>query len=127
MRLRLTGLDEVRKRVERAQEAAPSEIAGALNEEAERVMTRAKRLTPVDTGTLRASGIVESPEFRRFEVIITLGFGGPAAPYAIFVHERTEIRHTVGQPKFLEDAVIQSVPGFSDRVATAIDIRRMLR
>lgn len=71
-------------------------LAGALLEEAEEVMREAKLLTPVDTGTLRASGHVQLPIFEENRVRVLLGFGGPAGSgegqgedvgYAFRVHE----------------------------------------
>lgn len=68
---------------------------------AERVIEEAKRRTPVRTGTLRNSGHVRSADKSGFLV----GFGGPAAPYAVYVHENLKARHRVGEAKFLEKAM----------------------
>lgn len=92
--------------------------AAALREEAEIEMTEAKERTPVDTGALRASGHVETPEVSPGEVSVTLAFGGPAIGYAIYVHENLEALHPVGQAKFLESVLIESAPHFADRVGT---------
>jgi len=89
----------------------------ALREEAEIEMTEAKQRTPVDTGALRGSGRVEGPETNADEVSVTLGFGGPAAPYALHVHENLEAFHKVGQAKYLESVLIESQPYMADRVA----------
>lgn len=92
----------------------------ALVRMAEKTMTKAKELTPVDTGALRASGHVQRPEEVGYEIRVRLGFGGAAAPYAIIVHERTDVHHPVGQAKFLESALLQNSP------RVAIELRRAL-
>ena len=44
-------------------------------------------VVPVDTGNLMATGIVETPRREGNKVVVVLGYGGPAAPYAAHVHE----------------------------------------
>lgn len=96
---------------------APKALAAGLYEEAEGTMTVAKTKTPVETGNLRASGHVATPVINGPLVEIELGFGGPAGSgnhggqtnaedvgYALYVHERVELHHPVGQAKFLEAA-----------------------
>ena len=68
----------------------PLQAAAALLAEAEEIMTVSKRdHVPVapDGGTLRASGHVNTPEFDRGGISVTLGYGGPAAAYAEAIHE----------------------------------------
>lgn len=95
--------------------------ARSLQESAENIMTISKRdFVPVETGTLRSSGIVQLPEISRDSVSVKLGYGGPAAPYAIYVHENPRAGKTggvspsgviykryskVGQWKYLETPV----------------------
>lgn len=69
------------------------------------VKRRSMELTPVDTGNLKASHYsvaYESSAGPAVEIGLT-------AAYAPFVHERLELRHPVGQAKFLETA-LQEVP-----------------
>src|SRR5688572_31807256 len=66
----------------------PGEAARAVYEFAEtRVMAVAKERTPVDYGTLKASGLVEPPAITPGNISVTLGFGGGAAHYAIYRSE----------------------------------------
>lgn len=69
----------------------------------EMVLADAKRRTPVRTGALRNSGSITKVDESGFQV----AFGGPAAPYAVFVHEDLKARHRVGEAKFLEKAMFQ--------------------
>ncbi len=61
--------------------------AGAIQVEHERIMTAAKARVPVDLGTLRASGHVWPTVREGRRLVSRGGFGGPAAPYAVVVHE----------------------------------------
>lgn len=74
-------------------------------------------LAPRDTGLLRESGFVTRPERAGGQIECVVGFG---ADYAVYVHERTEIRHPVGQAKFLETAVFSRASGRGERLATTI-------
>lgn len=100
-------------------------VAGPiLVSEAELLMTKAKMLTPVDTGALRASGHVQAPVVEGGKVSVTLGFGGAAEAYAVPVHERMDVHHPVGQAKFLETPVREwesdGVKRLADRLASAM-------
>jgi len=67
------------------------------------IMTQAKELTPVDTGALRSSGFVEAAKRMGKRIVVTMGFGGTAQRYALFVHEDLNARHNPPtQAKFLE-------------------------
>jgi len=44
-------------------------------------------IVPVDEGTLMSTGHVQTPRREGNKVKVTIGYGGPAAPYASFVHE----------------------------------------
>lgn len=63
-----------------------------------------KRMTPVDTGNLRAGTYTELLEISG-NVGVEIGY---TANYAVFVHERTELHHNFGQAKFLEEALKQN-------------------
>ena len=85
-----------------------------------RIARDSRRRTPVDRGLLRDSIYVKPPK-----VGDVAGEIGYSAPYAIFVHERTELRHRVGQAKFLQTAINASRKGFTRRVGR--DSARLLR
>lgn len=112
--LEVRGLDDVNRRLQRLARGFEDVAAQALREEAEVEMAEAKRRTPVEFGTLRASGHVQ---FDRDALAAALVFGGPAVPYAIYVHENLEAFHPVGQAKFLESVLLESAPHLPGRVA----------
>lgn len=115
--LQIDGLDNVLAKIQDLLTAVPQAGQDALRAEAEIEMTEAKRRTPVLTGALRASGVVQPVEG---QLAVTLTFGGPAAAYAIWVHENMEAFHRTGQAKFLESTLLESAPYIAQRIATRI-------
>ena len=94
----------------------PQAAAVALNEVAEVTMTDAKERTPVQYGRLKASGIVAEYATAR-NLKARLAFG---TEYAVFVHERLELRHKVGEAKFLERALAKTARTFAADIKAKI-------
>ncbi len=99
-------------------------FASALYMEGERLMLQAKEQTPVLTGALRSSGMVEPPVWQQDVVQVSLGFGGPSIEYALIVHEDLSKVHPVGKAKFLEDPVRQNVESGASEARIKSDINR---
>lgn len=94
-------------------------MLASLVEDAEETMTLAKTRTPVRYGNLRGTGAVmpiETP-LPGGEVRVRLSFGGGAVDYAVPVHERTDLHHTVGRDHFLSSAVEDREVGRAERLA----------
>lgn len=103
MNIVLSGHTKAGQQLRAAAASTPSAQGAAFYEIASQVLTVSQRdYVPVETGALRASGFVEPPITRGAETSVTVGFGGPAAPYAVIVHEDLTKRHPVGQAKYLE-------------------------
>lgn len=112
------GTKELQRALEKLGKQALPEAGKALYAEAELIMTDSKKQCPVDTGTLRSTGYVEQPEASGDQVTVQMGYGGPAAPYAIWVHERLDLRHNPPtKAKFLEDPVKAAAPKLPARLA----------
>jgi hypothetical protein len=107
---------EIQDALRRLAEDAQREWTQACGAEAEAIMADAKELTPVDTGNLRASGHVRPPVLDGGQVTVTMGFGGAAAPYALYVHEDLRTFHNVGQAKYLEQPFNAHARVFVDRL-----------
>jgi hypothetical protein len=120
----LLGATEMRETLSRLAELIPGKVSRALYEEAQIEMTEAKRRTPVDTGALRASGLVNKPEVLDRDIKVTLQFGGPSAGYAVYVHENLEAFHKRGQAKFLESTLLESAPYMAARIGKRIDFNK---
>ena len=101
-------------------DAGPAAAGRALYHEGERIMTAAKRLTPVRFGALRNSGQVVAESATR----VVLAFGNDAVSYAVYVHENLQARHHVGQAKFLERPLLEAARGLDARLAA--DVRRQI-
>jgi hypothetical protein len=88
--LRIEGLEEAAKDVPDAAAKLGAEIGKALFQFAEEVMGESKLRVPVLTGTLMNTGHVEPPALEGEILSVTMGYGGPAASYALYVHEALE-------------------------------------
>lgn len=104
---RITGQKQVQKNLKAAQKRWEKALAGAIYLEGNNIMGISKRLVPVDTGTLRASGYVTNPQQQGSKTVVEMGFGGGfSGKYAASVHERLDVNHPEGgQAKFLEQPV----------------------
>lgn len=130
--VRLKGMDTLLRRMRRKGVKVERALGQFVTQEAESVMTLAKeKFVPVDLGTLRSSGFVSPPMRVGHTVGVKLGFGGPAAPYALMVHENPRAGKTqgispsgkpyktwssVGQWKYLEKPLKMKKRGRKDRL-----------
>jgi hypothetical protein len=105
--------------------------AQALRIEAEVEMTESKKRCPVYSptvgdrvdhvgGTLRASGHVEPVVVEGAKMHVDLVYGGAAQAYAIVQHENLDYHHNVGQAKYLESVLMESLPSMGARIAERI-------
>lgn len=114
----LRGFPEFKAALKALGERALQAAAQALYQEAESIMTASKETyCPVDTGNLRASGHVDKPVIEGSNVSVTLGYGGPAAPYALSVHERPAIHRPPTQWKYLETPFFAALTDMDQRLA----------
>jgi hypothetical protein len=122
------GMAGLTARLKKMQNQAPTALDRALYAEGLGIFRQSQKIVPVGPigdptykgapGTLRASGVVEGPT--NGEVLI--GYGGPAAPYAIYVHEDPKARHKPGKSyKFLEIPFNEAVPKMEQNLARAIE------
>lgn len=100
-------------------------LAGPLEDYGDKVKKEADRLTPVETGALKASGMRWPAVKGRHGASVKITYGGPSAPryvnYAIYVHEILEARHAPPtQAKFLEQPMRAKVPEFRKDISKAV-------
>lgn len=119
---KFTGADKALKQLRGLMKVAPNEFEKALRQESEIEAKECKRRCPVDTGTLRGTIHVDGPHREGRRVWCTIGAGGPAAPYALTVHEDLDALHTVGEAKFIERPLKESAPYLAERIAKRIDL-----
>lgn len=112
---------ELRRFFEQAPEQFKQAAARALYAEAELIMADSKEnYCPVDVGNLRDTGHVKQPKIDGGQVIVEMGYGGPAVDYAEIVHERLDVHHPVGQAKYLETPLNQAKSGLLAKLAERI-------
>ena len=90
------------KRIEKLSKNLGNKMASGLRLIGEEIMLDVKAArpnegVPVDKGTLRSSGRVSGPKNDEVE----LSFGGAAAPYALEQHENVDLKHRVGEARYL--------------------------
>jgi len=108
--------------LERFGKAQPEAVRRGMTAWSELVSTESKRRCPVATGTLRGT-IHASTAVDGSQVHTTIGAGGPAAPYALSVHENPRSGKTgglsprkvqyktwskVGEWKYLENPIMEA-------------------
>ena len=121
------GVDRLMTNLSRLARVLPDEAAKALYAEALVIRTESMRRTPVDTGTLRSTHVVSEPTRSGNTIEVRIGVGGPAAPYALYVHENVHARHGSGQAKFLESALLEAIPSLARRIAARVQVSRAVR
>ena len=94
-------------------------VAQAVGKAALDLEGRAQSVTPVDTGTLKASIHVEGPEVRGNEATAKVSTGGEASDYAIIQHENLAYNHTTGQAKFIERPLLSMIPVYQRYIEEA--------
>ena len=112
--------DAVRAKLAAITSTIPLAVSRALYEVALEEAKESMKRTPVDTGALRASHEVQPPKWSGRDLSVMIQVGGPAAGYAVIVHEDLEADHKVGQAKFLESTLNESGPHIPKRVANRI-------
>ena len=114
----MKGRDEMQRAIRLLGPKGVKAAGSALWKEGERIMTKAKELTPVDLNVLKPSGHVQLPEVNGETVSVTMGFGGAASEYAVYVHENLEARHKPPtQAKFLEKPFMDASQDMGLRIA----------
>lgn len=116
-RLDLFGDKELANALQAGKEQTPRAIAQAIYEEANVIFARSQVLVPVDTGVLRGSGGVSSPQQGDKGYFVDIYYGGPAAPYALYVHEIIGNYHNPPtQAKYLEQPVMEAMSSIQENI-----------
>lgn len=115
--LDVKGTKELRQAIRDFQVKAEGAFAAALYDEALQLDRKAQgsRFCPVDTGRMRATHYV-SPPMKTGRMIVTeIGYG---VAYAVYVHERDDLKHPVGTDHWLKKALEERAQGMLGRLAT---------
>jgi hypothetical protein len=125
MPFRLTGMQQTKTNLLRLPDVIQERIARVLVEAATDILKTAQARTPRLTGALMRSGTVHPPVRRGGSIEVAITFGNDQVHYALRQHEDLDLVHTPpGEAKFLETAMIESVPTLGPRIA--YELRRQL-
>jgi len=125
-KITIKGLDKAVRRLRALGGNIQKEIAPALFTEMDvEVAGRAKEeFVPVDTGALKGSIHATKPKVRRGSVSVSVVAGGPAAPYALRVHEwlGAGVRWSVPGtgPKYIEKPLLAAIPEIKKALIKAL-------
>jgi hypothetical protein len=117
----IEGADELRNMLKVSGAGAGQIVGQVITEEANVIFGKAMILTPIDTGALRGSGGVSAPQNFPTGIGVDIFFGGPAAPYALYVHEILGNYHnSPTQAKYLEAPFMERLPQIQQNLARRI-------
>lgn len=113
LRVDVKGIKRVARNLGVAEEQLSKELGRALFTEGRKVIEEAALEVPKDTLALYRSRFVTPPTKGKGEIKVICGFGTDSvvnprtgkstSQYAVYVHERLDLKHPVGKAKFLED------------------------
>ena len=116
MGFQLSGLNEMRAKIDALKAEFTQQVEVAVEAEATRLLEIAKEKCPIETGELRDSGkVAMSRDGGRTTAEISFN-----TPYAAEVHENLEAHHAVGQSKFLESTMMENATESGKRIADHI-------
>jgi hypothetical protein len=117
----LEGDVELQAVLRAAQLEAPKAVAIAIYEEANVIFAKSQVLVPVDTSALRGSGGVSAIQGSGQGMYVDIFYGGPAASYALYVHEIIGNYHKPPtQAKYLEQPFMQSLAEIQNNISRRI-------
>lgn len=121
--IKVTGLEPLIRALAGAGADAPRFAARALHEEASEAFVLSQAVVPVRYGDLKRSGVVHPPVTVGSKAYVHITYGGPAAPYAVYVHEIPPSRAHHDAPtrwKFLENPVKVYARTMGERMTTRV-------
>jgi hypothetical protein len=88
-------------------------LGAALYQEGLAIDAEAVKQMPVDTGRMRATHYVTPPQDDGEGPVVEDGIG---VEYGVFVHERMDVNHPVGNAKFYENPINAAREGYAERI-----------
>lgn len=118
--MRIAGVREANAELLRLSRLSPDLMEQAMRLEAQKMLDASRPFVPVDTGVLRASGMIEPAQSNAGKITVVFGYGGSAWYYAIPQHERTDYNHRVGQDHYLSEPVLAMAGGIGHRLTETL-------
>lgn len=95
--INISGIPEIRRALQAEFDKTDLALRRGLKDMAEQIALESEQLVPVDEGALRSSRtVVDSSGPGNY--VVTVGYGGPSAPYALVQHERLDFWHPPKPP-----------------------------
>ena len=98
LRVRIEGLDDIRRLIRVNDRKVVGATKIAVTEQVVELGRRADELVPFDTGNLMRSQVITLPTTFGRSIVGTVEYGGTAAPYALKQHEDLELWHPPKPP-----------------------------
>jgi len=99
-KITISGFENIQKNIQNLDQIIDVVLKDELYKMGQHLRSESVKECPVDTGRLRASATITPVQKKEDKYFVEVGYG---TDYAIYVHERTELHHTVGKAKYLED------------------------
>ena len=115
------GLDRLLRLLDGSGRHVNDYMGKALHEEASEVFLLSQELVPVRDGYLKGSGFIHPPKRAGWGTSIDIAYGGPAAGYALFVHERPARHEPPTSSKFLTKPMRRQAEGLGNRLLQRIE------
>lgn len=115
-KFQLAGVPAMQARIRSAGKSMRNAMARATYEEGAVELKEVIVRTPLLHGALRASEHLDGPTWEGDVVYVMIVAGGPAAPYAVFVHENEDAFHAVGQSHFISSVLEESQSYMGQRI-----------
>ena len=119
-KVRVVGMKALDNRLQAIERSTPREFGEALIEEALMIFADSQELVPVDTGRLRASGVVADEKTFSGQTKAMIAYG---TDYGLIVHEKQEVHHVVGEAKFLEKPFLEAQEGMVGRIEQRVAMK----
>ncbi len=127
----IKGIEELQHKLSSLGPNAVKQGGAALYQEALLIKIEAVHRCPKDTGNLRDSHDVTKPAIDGEGVSVSIVCGGPAAPYALAVHENLNpgVHWSLDGtgPKWLENTVREASATLAERIVKRIDMNAAAR
>lgn len=98
----VTGKAKVIRNLLQESKAGRRAVAAGMYAVGHQIHAAAVKRTPIKHAFLRNSAYVAPPMGSSYKPTVEIGYG---VDYAVYVHERTELKHKKGEAKFLQKAV----------------------
>ncbi len=116
------GMDTITAFIHNVSPRVTQYLYDELVEVGDEAFAESQMQVPVRTGALKGSGHITDPIMEPGNIALQIGYGGPAAGYALFVHENLAAHHSPPtKAKYLEDPVNAAIQSLPSRMAGRLE------